>query len=160
MTRALLLAALLVAGLGPVATPAAQARGPERVPVCHRPGSSHQQTLRLPESAVRAHLRHGDTRGECPPPPGASACPDARIFTDPPVRAVQIFQDTGPALLDIDIIEETNAEVFFPSFEPDTSDPIEVTAYKVNLAQPATFRLRVTRETESTSSALICTTTF
>jgi hypothetical protein len=37
----------------------------ERVLVCHKPGKN-QHTLSLPQSAVPAHLGHGDTMGACP----------------------------------------------------------------------------------------------
>ena len=32
-----------------------------RVTICHK----GKRTMRVPGSAVRAHLRHGDTRGRC-----------------------------------------------------------------------------------------------
>lgn len=48
------------------------------VTVCHKPGTPAEKTLVLPAPAARAHLGHGDTRGECdggpPPPPTLVAC--------------------------------------------------------------------------------------
>ncbi|MFT3890006.1 MAG: hypothetical protein QM730_00090 [Anaerolineales bacterium] len=37
----------------------------EKVLVCHKPGKN-QHTLSLPQSAVPAHLGHGDKLGACP----------------------------------------------------------------------------------------------
>lgn len=37
----------------------------EKVLICHHPGK-HQHTIRVPQSAVAAHLAHGDTLGPCP----------------------------------------------------------------------------------------------
>jgi choice-of-anchor A domain-containing protein len=42
------------------------------VTICHNPGQNDQQTLEVEESALDAHLSHGDALGECvalPPPP-------------------------------------------------------------------------------------------
>jgi hypothetical protein len=41
------------------------AASPEKVPICHKPGTPAEKTLYLPESALRGHLGHGDTLGEC-----------------------------------------------------------------------------------------------
>jgi hypothetical protein len=65
---------------------------PEKVLVCHKPGTPAQQTLSIASPAVAAHLRHGDHLGACcpgdqvfcngrccpPPPQGGKAmcCPD------------------------------------------------------------------------------------
>jgi hypothetical protein len=38
---------------------------PEKFPICHKPGTPAEKTLYLPESALRGHLGHGDTLGEC-----------------------------------------------------------------------------------------------
>jgi hypothetical protein len=40
--------------------------GQDKDPVCHK----GKKTLTLPEPAVEAHLRHGDTSGPCPTDPG------------------------------------------------------------------------------------------
>lgn len=37
----------------------------EKVLICHKPGK-HQHTIRVAQSAVAAHLAHGDTLGPCP----------------------------------------------------------------------------------------------
>jgi hypothetical protein len=39
----------------------------ERVTICHRTGSRRVpfRTITVPQTAVRAHLRHGDTTGSC-----------------------------------------------------------------------------------------------
>jgi hypothetical protein len=68
--------ALLVAGLvalayaGGIARatsagPAATAQyGPSRVTICHKAGARYR-TITIARSALRAHLRHGDTTGSC-----------------------------------------------------------------------------------------------
>ena len=38
----------------------------EKVLVCHKPNGKNPHTLSLPQSAVPAHLGHGDTLGPCP----------------------------------------------------------------------------------------------
>ncbi|HSL31485.1 MAG TPA: DUF5666 domain-containing protein [Anaerolineales bacterium] len=40
--------------------------GEEKVLICHKPGRNAGHTLRVRESAVTAHLAHGDTLGACP----------------------------------------------------------------------------------------------
>ena len=40
--------------------------GNEKVLVCHKPDKKGGKTLSLPQSAVPAHLGHGDTLGPCP----------------------------------------------------------------------------------------------
>ena len=37
----------------------------EKTPVCHKPGTPAEKTKWLPESAIAAHVGHGDTTGEC-----------------------------------------------------------------------------------------------
>jgi hypothetical protein len=37
----------------------------QKVTICHKPGTPDEKTLRVPESALGAHLGHGDTRGPC-----------------------------------------------------------------------------------------------
>ena len=161
MARAIVLALFLVTSVGLVAIPATvRAEDPELVTLCHKAGTSHQRTLRLPESAVEAHLRHGDPTGACQPPPGTFTCPVARIVAGPPRQAVLTFQDTTPALLSLTVNQATNASVDIPSFSPDTSDPVVVTATKINQTQAATVVILVKLETESTSTARFCTTVF
>lgn len=52
--------------------------GVEKVTLCHQPGTPAQKTLKVPPSAVEAHLNHGDYLGECssdcPPCPGCDSC--------------------------------------------------------------------------------------
>jgi hypothetical protein len=67
MRKMILLASLAaLAAMMLVATPAmAQDRGPDRVTICHKPGTPAEQTKRVPQQAVRGHLGHGDTLGPC-----------------------------------------------------------------------------------------------
>lgn len=36
------------------------------ITICHKPGTPAEKTLVIPEPALNAHLRHGDTLGACP----------------------------------------------------------------------------------------------
>lgn len=143
-----------------VAGAAASALEPTQVTLCHRPGTSAEQTLTLPDPAVPAHLRHGDRLGGCDlPPPGATACPVARVVTGSEgPQATLTFQETGPGLLYLSVVQSlsTNANVTIPSFDPATSDPIIVTATRIDPAQLATFVIMVRIDTESTSSGRPC----
>jgi hypothetical protein len=57
---------------------------PEKVEICHIPpgNPANQHTIRISESAVPAHLAHGDVLGLCPPPDGAT--PTVVICHRPP----------------------------------------------------------------------------
>ena len=37
--------------------------GPERVTICHKPGTPQEKTITLPQPAAQRHLAHGDTPG-------------------------------------------------------------------------------------------------
>src|SRR5918997_511586 len=37
----------------------------EKVTICHKPGTPAEKTMDVPVSALRGHLGHGDTLGEC-----------------------------------------------------------------------------------------------
>ena len=41
---------------------------PERLTICHLPGTSSQETLDLPKSELSVHLQHGDQLGPCEEP--------------------------------------------------------------------------------------------
>jgi hypothetical protein len=56
--------------------PAYAQEGPERVTICHKPGTPAQQTKEVPEQAVPGHLGHGDTLGACEGEPGPEPEPE------------------------------------------------------------------------------------
>lgn len=70
-TRWLLATALLAASTAIAAAAPALANHPpgppERVTICHKPGTPAQKELTLPHPAAASHLRHGDTAGPCVP---------------------------------------------------------------------------------------------
>ena len=139
--------------------PARTTRGATRTSICHKPGTPAEQTLTVADAALPAHLGHGDRLGACGLPPGAVACPGARIATGAEgPQATLIFQDTGPSLLYLSVVQSlsTNANVAIPTFDPATADPITVTATRIDPAQPATFVIAVRKDTESTSSIMHC----
>jgi len=67
--RNLLIVLLLgaaVAGACAIPVVASHDDGPQdKVVICHKPGTPAEHTMTLPESAVAAHLGHGDTLGPC-----------------------------------------------------------------------------------------------
>jgi hypothetical protein len=137
----------------------AAAPGRAQVAICHKPGTSAQQTLNVADPAVPAHLRHGDRLGACGLPPGATACPIPRVVTGSQgPQAMLTFQDTGPGLLYLTLVQSlsTNANVTIPSFDPATSDPVAVVATRIDPARQATFVIMARVDTESTSSARSC----
>ena len=138
---------------------AAAAAGRAQVAICHKPGTSAQQTLLVADPAVPAHVGHGDRLGECGLPPGATACPIPRVVTGSQgPQATLTFQDTGPGLLYLTLVQSlsTNANVTIPSFDPATSDPVNVVATRIDPARQATFVIMARVDTESTSSARSC----
>lgn len=138
---------------------AAEALGRAQVAICHKPGTSAEQTLTVADPAVPAHVRHGDRLGGCGLPPGATACPTPRVVTGSQgPQATLTFQDTGPGLLYLTLVQSlsTNANVTIPSFDPATSDPVDVVATRIDPARQATFVIMARVDTESTSSARSC----
>ncbi len=41
-------------------------QSPDRVTICHKPGTPAENTLQLPQRAAERHFGHGDTSGPCP----------------------------------------------------------------------------------------------
>lgn len=58
-----------------IVAPAHAAGLPDSVTICHKPGSSAEKTLTLPQSAIQAHLNHGDRLNACEERPLCSAPP-------------------------------------------------------------------------------------
>jgi len=136
-----------------------EALGRAQVAICHKPGTPAEQTLTVADPAVPAHVRHGDRLGACGLPPGATACPTARVVTGTQgPQATLTFQDTGPGLLYLTVVQSmsTNANVTIPSFDPGTSDAVNVVATRIDQALQATFVIMARVDTESTSSARFC----
>ena len=63
-----LLVALVIGSVCLTAGAQALAKPHDKVAVCHKPGTPAEHTLVLAESAVDAHMGHGDTLGECGDP--------------------------------------------------------------------------------------------
>lgn len=138
---------------------AAEVPGRAHLEICHKPGTSAQQTLTLADPALPAHMRHGDRLGASGLPPGATACPTARIATGSEgPQATLMFQDTGPGLLYLAVVQSlsANANVTIPDFDPATSDPVNVVATRIDPARQATFVIVARVDTDGTSSARYC----
>ena len=118
-------------------TPAASAP-PEKVTLCHKPGTPDEATIEVSERAVPAHLRHGDALGACP-----EECP-VQIVTGPPVQGLFTFQDTGPRLAEILVTRSENADTVVPPFTVGTNDPVVVTSTKIDQTQASRIEIRVT----------------
>ena len=67
LIAAIITSAVLVAALSGLVTPVL---AQQQVTICHKPPGNPQnvQTITVGQSAVPAHLGHGDTLGACPPP--------------------------------------------------------------------------------------------
>ncbi len=48
--------------------PAQPPPGPDKVTICHKPGTPDEKTMEVPRTALRGHLGHGDSEGPCAPP--------------------------------------------------------------------------------------------
>ena len=64
----LTIVALMLGGLFTVASPAVAAAQPDKVTVCHKPGTPAEHEITMSERALPAHLAHGDVVGPCGPP--------------------------------------------------------------------------------------------
>jgi hypothetical protein len=96
---------------------------PDKVTICHKPGTPDEATLTLPVNAAEVHLQHGDTEGPCPAPV-PSSCPSLTIAT---------FPGAGFSL---------------PWFQFDAGDVFYVTVgYPVQFEEPTTIYLLIWRET-------------
>ena len=69
LIAAMITSAVLLVALSGLVTPVLASE--QQVTICHRPPGDPQnvQTIAVGQSAVQAHLGHGDTLGACPPPP-------------------------------------------------------------------------------------------
>ena len=73
LIAAMITSAVLLVALSGLVTPVLASE--QQVTICHRPPGNPQnvQTIAVGQSAVPAHLGHGDTLGACPPPPSQPA---------------------------------------------------------------------------------------
>ena len=67
MKKIVLLASMMaITALMLAAAPALAQQGPpDKVTICHKPGTPAEKTLEVPPQAVPGHLGHGDTLGPC-----------------------------------------------------------------------------------------------
>jgi len=82
--------------------------------------------------------------GELPPgettPP---TCP-ARVVAGPPTQLIITFQDSGSGLASIVVTQSDNADTVVPPFAVGTTDPVTVTATKINQSQSAHVTIQAT----------------
>src|SRR4051812_5524936 len=80
--RDLLVLALLVS-LAVSLTPGAAYASADKATICHKPGTSAEKTLEVSQSAVSAHLGHGDHTGACGPQVSAGCAAVNALVPDP-----------------------------------------------------------------------------
>jgi serine protease len=71
------------------------------------------------------------------------SCVLTRVIAGPPTQLQITTQDTGSGLDEINVLVATNATVTIPPFTSGTTDPVVVTATKINQSQAATVNLEV-----------------
>jgi hypothetical protein len=59
----------MLAGVATVADRREDPPGQNKITICHKPGTSAEQTKDVPPTALDGHLGHGDYRGPCAPRP-------------------------------------------------------------------------------------------
>lgn len=104
-----LLTLLVLSPLVVVFTSAASANHPpgppDKVTICHKPGTPAEKTLTLPHQAAEHHIAsHGDTLGPCgapPPPPTGCAAAVSDICIDG--DGVASPTDGGPAAFEVQV---------------------------------------------------------
>jgi len=71
------------------------------------------------------------------------SCVLTRVIAGPPTQLQITTQDTGSGLDEINVLVATNATVSIPPFSTGTTDPVLVTATKINQSQAARVNLEV-----------------
>ncbi len=80
--RYLLILTLLMS-LAVSLTPSVTYAGANKATVCHKPGTPAEKTLEVSQSAVNAHLGHGDYTGACGPQLSAGCAAVNALVPDP-----------------------------------------------------------------------------
>ena len=82
---------------------------------------------------------------ELPPPTDTTppTCP-ARVVAGPPTQLIITFQDTDSGLASIVVTQSDNADTVVPPFAVGTTDPVTVTATKINQSQSAHVAIQAT----------------
>ena len=76
--------------------------------------------------------------------PTKPACVLERTEPGPPTRIHVLAQDPRSGIAKIEILEQANATINVPSFSPGTTAPLQIVGTKINQAQAARIRLRIT----------------
>jgi hypothetical protein len=80
-------------------------------------------------------------------PPGSDSTPPscpARVVAGPPTQLIVTFQDTESGLSSLVVTQSDNADTVVPPFAAGTTDPVTVTATKINQSQPAHVAITAT----------------
>ncbi len=85
--RYLLILTLLMS-LAVSLTPGAAYAGANKATVCHKPGTAAEKTLEVSQSAVSAHLGHGDHTGACGPQVSAGCAAVNALVPDPQTNPI------------------------------------------------------------------------
>ncbi len=91
-------------------------------------------------AALRVELP-GPSLQEFPPAP--PTCPTF-VVSGPPAQAVTTFQDTGSGLVSLVVTLSENADTVVPPFIPGTTEPVTVTATKIDQTQRARIEIQAT----------------
>lgn len=91
-------------------------------------------------AALRIALPGGDLQELPPTPP---TCPTF-VVSGPPAQAVTTFQDTGSGLVSLVVTLSENADTVVPPFIPGTTEPVTVTATKIDQTQRARIEIQAT----------------
>jgi len=108
----------------------------EKVTICHKPGTVDEETKQVPENALKGHLKHGDSLGECEEePPTASQGLIINEFdydnpNDDTAEFLELYNPTSSTIemTDFrgDFIDATDCSVYFAlDFDPHTLGPDE-----------------------------------
>jgi len=106
------------------------------------PAGQNPDSLLWEMAALRVPLPEGIIQELPPTPP---TCP-AQVSFGPPTQLIVTFQDTGSGLSSLVVTESDNADTPVPPFIPGTTEPVTVTATKIDQSRSAHVTIVATDE--------------
>jgi hypothetical protein len=104
------------------------------------PPGQNPDSLLWEVAALRVPLPGGPAQEPNPTPPICTTT----VSSGPPTQAVTTVQDTGSGLASIVVTQSDNADTPVPPFTVGTTDPVTITATKINQSQAAHVTIVVT----------------